>query len=163
MGCPGRKERSMTRQIAKTIIAAVKVIEGKGAAGSLQVRRALGIDAIAANRQLSRAVGLGLLTVDRDVWPHQYRAVNGWRHLLAVRATAKMSKPPRPAMLAKAESDVAKAMRTQPVSVWALAQMLACDTVALLPGWAKSRGASIEYRLACDLGMGIVDACEVVA
>ncbi|WP_337056333.1 DUF4406 domain-containing protein [Pseudomonas sp. USHLN015] len=35
-------------------------------------------------------------------------------------------------------------------------QMLAaCNTIHLLPGWSKSRGASIEYRLAKDLGLQI--------
>ena len=34
-----------------------------------------------------------------------------------------------------------------------LAQMLTCDTIALLPGWHQSRGAMIELRLAEDLGM----------
>ena len=32
-------------------------------------------------------------------------------------------------------------------------QMLACDTIALLPGWHASRGALIEARLADLLGM----------
>jgi hypothetical protein len=35
----------------------------------------------------------------------------------------------------------------------ALAQMVTCDAVCLLPDWHTSRGAKIEYRLACDLGM----------
>ena len=34
-----------------------------------------------------------------------------------------------------------------------LAQMLTCDTIALLPGWHQSRGAMIELRLAEDLLM----------
>jgi hypothetical protein len=43
----------------------------------------------------------------------------------------------------------------------ALLQMLRCDTIAMLPGWAKSKGATIEHRLAADLGMNIVFASEV--
>lgn len=34
-----------------------------------------------------------------------------------------------------------------------LAQLLTCDTIALLPNWHTSRGAMIELRLAEDLGM----------
>lgn len=45
----------------------------------------------------------------------------------------------------------------------ALAQLLTCDTIALLPNWSNSRGATIEHRLACDLGLAVVSACEVTA
>lgn len=40
----------------------------------------------------------------------------------------------------------------------ALAQLVTCDTIALLPGWLASRGANIERALAVDLGMKIVMA-----
>lgn len=36
-----------------------------------------------------------------------------------------------------------------------LLQMLTCDTVALLPGWERSRGARIEHQVAQQLGMRI--------
>lgn len=45
----------------------------------------------------------------------------------------------------------------------ALAQLLTCDTIVLLPGWATSRGATIEHRTATDLKMRVVAACEVMA
>lgn len=32
-------------------------------------------------------------------------------------------------------------------------ELLKCDGVALLPGWAHSRGASLEYHVADALGM----------
>lgn len=35
----------------------------------------------------------------------------------------------------------------------ALAQLVTCDQIALPPGWERSRGATIEARLAADLGM----------
>jgi hypothetical protein len=45
----------------------------------------------------------------------------------------------------------------------ALAQLLTCDTVVLLPGWSGSRGAAIEQRLAFDLGLRTINAQEVGA
>ena len=44
----------------------------------------------------------------------------------------------------------------------ALAQLVRCDTIALLPGWGNSRGATIEHRLAGELGMKVVLAHEIV-
>lgn len=35
----------------------------------------------------------------------------------------------------------------------AIAQVIRADGLALLPGWADSRGARVEYRLAKDLGL----------
>jgi hypothetical protein len=35
----------------------------------------------------------------------------------------------------------------------AIAQLITCDAVALLPDWMGSRGARIEHNLAADLGM----------
>ncbi len=41
---------------------------------------------------------------------------------------------------------------------WAMAQMLTCDTIALLPGWALSRGANLERQVAQEIGMAVVEA-----
>lgn len=43
----------------------------------------------------------------------------------------------------------------------ALRQMLMCDSVAMLPGWGKSKGALIEYNLAKSLGLEIWDANDI--
>ena len=45
----------------------------------------------------------------------------------------------------------------------AIAQLVTCDTVALLPGWSESNGARIECRLAQNLKLNIVAAGEVIA
>jgi hypothetical protein len=50
-----------------------------------------------------------------------------------------------------------------------IAQLVTCDVVAKLPGWAYSRGANVEIRLALELDIGVVmagcitDACTAAA
>jgi hypothetical protein len=43
----------------------------------------------------------------------------------------------------------------------ALAQMLTCEAVALLPDWHLSRGACLENDIATQLGMPICDAAFI--
>lgn len=43
----------------------------------------------------------------------------------------------------------------------ALAQLVTCETIALLPGWLASRGANIERALAVDLGIKIIMAADI--
>ena len=45
----------------------------------------------------------------------------------------------------------------------AIAQLITCDTVVLLPGWSKSRGAKVENRLAIDLGLEVITVREMLA
>lgn len=42
-----------------------------------------------------------------------------------------------------------------------LAELLTCDTLALLPGWTRSQGAHLEMHVAHRVGMHIVVATEV--
>ncbi|CAE6905944.1 MULTISPECIES: DUF4406 domain-containing protein [Pseudomonas] len=46
---------------------------------------------------------------------------------------------------------------------WGLAQMLTCDSVALLPGWGISKGAQLEVSVAEKLKMTIVMAESIQA
>lgn len=39
-----------------------------------------------------------------------------------------------------------------------LAMLAQCDAIAMLPGWEDSRGAKLEYVVACELGCIIIDA-----
>ena len=45
----------------------------------------------------------------------------------------------------------------------AIAQLITCDTVVLLPNWSESEGARIECRLAQNLKLNVLAACEVAA
>ncbi|HIE0838052.1 TPA: DUF4406 domain-containing protein [Pseudomonas aeruginosa] len=45
----------------------------------------------------------------------------------------------------------------------ALAQLITCDAIALLPGWPSSRGANIERSLAFEMGMKVVMAADIAA
>lgn len=42
-----------------------------------------------------------------------------------------------------------------------IAQLVTCNVVALLPGWANSRGAHMERHIALDLRMRVLMAAEV--
>jgi hypothetical protein len=57
--------------------------------------------------------------------------------------------PVNPASCIPANTDWFQAMRE------AIALMLRCDGIALLPDWRQSRGAKIEVRLARELGMDV--------
>lgn len=43
----------------------------------------------------------------------------------------------------------------------AIAQMLTCDTIALLPGWVESRGALRERQVASQNGLTITTAARI--
>lgn len=45
----------------------------------------------------------------------------------------------------------------------AIRQMLTCDTIALLPGWVDSRGATLERYVGQQAGLRIVLASQVIA
>ena len=57
--------------------------------------------------------------------------------------------PVNPAAFIASNTEWSKAMKL------AIRAMLLCDGVALLKDWKKSKGAKIEVRLACSLGMDV--------
>ena len=44
----------------------------------------------------------------------------------------------------------------------AVAQLVQCECIALLPGWTDSRGALIEHRLAQVLGMRVTTTADLL-
>lgn len=44
-----------------------------------------------------------------------------------------------------------------------LRELLTCDALALLPGWARSSGAHLEMHVAHRVGMEIVQAVDIVS
>lgn len=43
-----------------------------------------------------------------------------------------------------------------------IAQLVTCDAVYMLPGWEKSRGATLEHHIASALAMQVLGEVEVV-
>lgn len=43
----------------------------------------------------------------------------------------------------------------------ALAQLITCDSIAMLPGWHNSEGACLEYHVARELGMQVHTASQI--
>lgn len=38
----------------------------------------------------------------------------------------------------------------------AIAQLVQCDAIHMLPGWELSKGASLEHHIACSLGLEVI-------
>jgi hypothetical protein len=55
-----------------------------------------------------------------------------------------------------------------PTKAWAdymrmaIAQVLKCDTLALLPNWHTSRGADLERHIALQLGLRVIDTHTLI-
>lgn len=56
-----------------------------------------------------------------------------------------------PARLNGSDTEYERCMRRD------IAELVTCDAIALLPGWADSRGANMERNIAFDLDMEFID------
>ena len=70
------------------IMQACAIVSDAKRCPAAHVKQLMGLDVNNTFRHLTRAVGLGLLTVDRSTTPHEYRAVPGWRQLAAFKRPA---------------------------------------------------------------------------
>lgn len=108
----------MARPIGDRIIEACNIVEERGTANYREVYEHMeGVALANAGKYCQRAVGLGFMTVDREVYPKRYSVVPDWREQI------KAAKPaPVPAIegCSKGESIVRRAIRTQPSSVFSL-------------------------------------------
>jgi hypothetical protein len=59
-------------------------------------------------------------------------------------------------------------INSDPTAEWAtcmradIAELVTCEGIALLPGWAASRGATLEHHIASTLGMTVIHANELI-
>ena len=44
-----------------------------------------------------------------------------------------------------------------------IVELMTCDSIAMLPGWTNSRGATLEHHIATALGMTVIEIAEVCA
>lgn len=79
----------MGRQIGARIIEVCDIVERLGACRSKAVSDMSGTELSNVMKYMARAVGHGLLTVNRDVFPAHYKIVHGWREKLKPVSTPK--------------------------------------------------------------------------
>lgn len=84
------------KPIGQRIIQACEIVERLGVCGSPEIYPIMDIEQTNCIKYLSRAVGMGLLYVNRDFRPHQYYVMPGWRDKIKPIARVKPYIP-RPA------------------------------------------------------------------
>lgn len=112
-------KRTAGRPIGERIREVLTIAEEMGGATATQIRPWMNgpMELSNAAKYCSRAVGLQLMTVDREAKPMVFRPVEGWRDLIEDCHDFKvLPEEPRPT----AADTVAAALRTQPNSVFAL-------------------------------------------
>jgi nucleoside 2-deoxyribosyltransferase len=62
-----------------------------------------------------------------------------------------------PAELNPNSSDWLECMRID------IRELVTCDGVAVMPGWRKSKGASLEHDIGMRLGLAVIEAVELRA
>lgn len=45
---------------------------------------------------------------------------------------------------------------------WDIAVLVQCDTIVLLSGWHRSKGARLEHHIALELGMAVLTLAEAL-
>ena len=105
-------------RVGHRIREACEIVDASGGCTSARIKSTFPAAHSNAFTYLSRAVALGLLTIDRSVYPHLFTAVPGWRSECGPRKNLMMREP-RPAP-APGISIVQQALQTQVNSVFQL-------------------------------------------
>lgn len=79
----------MPRTVGTRIIAACSEVERRGVCSQSDVTAVMQIEPSNVGKYLSRAVGLGLLSIDRTTRPHSYAVIPGWRERIKLIARVK--------------------------------------------------------------------------
>lgn len=112
--------KSLHRKSGRSVGARIRTLlqetDRLGSATSRQLSDATGIDMPNIGKYCLRAVGMGLMEVDRTTRPSIYRASAGWMDRISIKP---LTTPP-PEDSGPSEPLVAHALRTQPNSVFAL-------------------------------------------
>ena len=111
--------QKMRASYGDRVLEVMEIVNAMGKATSTQIRpRMVGNPSAGnASKYCSRAVGRGLMKVDRDAKPMTYTVVPEWRDLMAIEAGVDDELPPEKRLTA---DEVIALARKQPASVWEL-------------------------------------------
>lgn len=91
-------KKNAGRPVGARIREVLEIAESRGEANTTVIRLAMKGDVQPTNvgKYCSRAVGLGLLTADREQKPIVYRPVAGWRELIDAAPPSRRRPAPKP-------------------------------------------------------------------